>query len=271
MPENNVNELPEPVFPPLLKGHRLDGGDHPFEAAVAGAEAGHYSAGDLLWSSDPAHVRIALVLEPEVEPARGVEMLFLAMVAATDAIGALIPPEIALTYEWPAVLRANGARVGRARLRQATDVGEDGAPLWLVVGIEVRLAPVDGAMEPGEMPHLTSLADEGGAELEHRLAIESLSRHLLTWIHSWDVDGFAPVLDNWLFRADGYREEIVVPGPEGEQRGVFLGIDETGGLLLKPADGVSAVALSLGEHLAHLDRRDSEDATLALHNRGIDQ
>ena len=49
------------------------------------------------------------------------------------------------------------------------------------------------------------------------------------------------------------------------------GIDETGGLLLKPADGVSAVALSLGEHLAHLDRRDSEDATLALHNRGIDQ
>ncbi|MBC2859274.1 biotin/lipoate--protein ligase family protein [Stappia sp. 28M-7] len=266
-----MNELPEPVFPPLLKGHRLDGGAHPFEAAVAGAASRHYSAGDLLWSSDPAHVRIALVLEPDVEPARGIEMLFLAMVATTDAMGALIPPEVALTYEWPAVLRANGARVGRARFAQAQETGEDGAPLWLVVGIELRLAPVDGAMEPGEMPHLTSLVDEGAADLGHRLAVESLSRHMLTWIHSWDIDGFAPVLDNWLFRADGYKQEIVVPGPKGERRGTFLGIDEAGSLLLKPADGGSAVALALDEHLAHLDHRDSEDAALALHNKGMDQ
>ena len=266
-----MNELREPVFPPLLKGYRLDGGARPFEAAVTGADAGHYSAGDLLWSSDPAHVRIALVLEPDVAPARGVEMLFLAMVATTDAIGALIPPEIALTYEWPAVLRANGARVSRARFAQADETGEDGSPLWLVVGIELRLAHLDGTMEPGEMPHLTSLADEGGVELEHTLAIESLSRHMLTWIHSWDVDGFAQVLDNWLFRADGYKQEIVVPGPQREQRGLFLGLDEAGGLLLKPAEGGPSVALPLGEHLAHLDRRDSEDPTLALHNTGTDQ
>jgi len=273
VPEQKHKASSDPRLPPLLAGHRRPACEHPFEAAIAGAQAGRYSAGDLLWSDSRSHLRIALVLEPEVAPARGVEMLFLTMVASTDAIGTLIPPEVALTYGWPATLRANGARIGRARFRQSAELDEDGAPLWLVVGIEMRLAPIEGDVEPGEIPHLTSLADEGAADLDRTLAVEALARHLMTWLHTWGVDGFGPVVENWLFRADGYKDEVIVPGPDGDLRGTFLGLDEAGNLLLRPVDAEPAkvVAVPLGRHLDQLDRLDSLDAALARHSEVTDR
>ena len=273
MPEQKDKAPSDPSLPPLLAGHRRPACEHPFDAAVSGAEAGRYSAGDLLWSESRSHLRIALVLEPDVPPTRCAEMLFLAMVASTDAIGTLIPPEVALTYVWPATLRANGARVGRARFRQSADLDEEGAPLWLVVGIEMRLAPVGGDVEPGEIPHLTSLSDEGAADLDGTLAVEALARHLMTWLHTWEVEGFGPVVENWLFRADGYKGEVVLPDPHGDLRGTFLGLDEAGNLLLRPMDAepVKVVAVPLDRHLDQLDRLDSLDAALALHSEVTDR
>ncbi|WP_417768722.1 biotin/lipoate--protein ligase family protein [Stappia sp.] len=248
-------DLPDPVFPPLLAGHAVAAGAVPFQLAIAGAKAGDFGAGDLLWSRAVERIELALVLEPEVGADRVSEMLFLAMVATTDAIGALIPPEIALTYLWPATLRANGATVGRVRLAHSAELDESGAPAWLVVGISLQLAPLGGPLEPGEVPHLTSLVDEGGTELDRTQAIESLSRHLLTWIHTWDVDGFGPVLENWLFRADGYRAEIVLETRDGPRSGRFVGLDERGNLLMKPdkADSGQTLALPLDDALAYLD------------------
>ncbi|WP_428696639.1 biotin/lipoate--protein ligase family protein [Stappia sp.] len=247
--------LPDPVFPPLLAGHPVAAGTVPFEVAVAGAGTGEMGAGDLVWSRSLERIELALVLEPEVGADRVQEMLFLAMVATTDAIGSLIPPEIALTYLWPATLRANGAAVGRARLAQSAELDESGAPAWLVVGLSLQLGPLTGPLEPGEVPHLTSLVDEGAAELDRTQAVESLSRHLLTWIHTWDVDGFAPVLENWLFRADGYRAQIVLETGDGPRSGRFVGLDEEGNLLMKPdnADSGQTIALPLDDALACLD------------------
>lgn len=250
--------LADPVFPPLLTGHAVEAGTPVFERAVAGAAAGEFGAGDLVWSRGLERIELALVLEPEVPARRVVEMLFLGMVATTDAIGALIPPEVALTYLWPATLRANGAKVGRVRLRQGGEPDEDGAPAWAVVGIALQLAPLSGPLEPGETPDLTSLVDEGAADLDRTRALESLSRHLLTWIHAWDVDGFASVLENWLFRADGYGENVVLETGEGTRAGTFLGLDEDGNLLMKPETGEGAtIALSLEESLTRLDREET--------------
>lgn len=247
--------LPDPVFPPLLAGHPVAAEAAPFGLAIAGAKAGDFGAGDLLWSRAVERIELALVLEPEVGADRVNEMLFLAMVATTDAIGALIPPEIGLTYLWPATVRANGAAIGRVRLAQSEELDESGAPAWLVVGISLQLAPLTGPLEPGETPHLTSLADEGAGELDRSQAIESLSRHLLTWIHTWDVDGFGPVLENWLFRADGYREQIVLETGQGPRSGLFVGLDERGNLLMKPdtEDSGRTLALPLDAALAYLN------------------
>lgn len=242
---------PDPTFPPLLTGHPVPASADVFETACAEARAGRFSAGDLVWSRRTDVVALALILEPEVVPDRAVEMLFLAMVAANDALGAITPPETALTFLWPDVFKVNGATVGHVRLATSDEVDEDGAPLWLVVALDFRLAPLDGPLEPGETPDRTSLIDEGAVDLDRTQVIDSLSRHLLTWIHSWDVDGFAPVLENWLFRAEGYRGPHAVKTADGLVEGTFLGLDEGGNLLLKrdAAAGGDTVSLKLNEHL----------------------
>ncbi|MBL6430642.1 MAG: hypothetical protein HPM95_03320 [Alphaproteobacteria bacterium] len=65
----------------------------------------------------------------------------------------------------------------------------DGAPLWLVVALDFRLAPLDGPLEPGGNARPHQPDRRGAVDLDRTQVIESLSRHLLTWIHSWDVDG----------------------------------------------------------------------------------
>ncbi|MBL6430641.1 MAG: hypothetical protein HPM95_03315 [Alphaproteobacteria bacterium] len=63
-----------------------------FRNRLRGGGSRAFSAGDLVWSRRTDVVSLALVLEPEVPPDRAVEMLFLAMVAANDALGAITPP-----------------------------------------------------------------------------------------------------------------------------------------------------------------------------------
>ena len=225
--------LPDPDLPPLLDAHRIEAGRDVFHAACEGARADRFAAGDLLWSRSNKDIMLALVLEPAVPVTRTQEMIYLAMVATADALGALTPPETAFTHSWPSTIRVNGAKAGRVRFAESVERDEEGCPVWLVIGIEMRLAPIAGPVEPGFVPDLTSLVDEGAPDLDRTQAIESLARHLLTWIHTWDVDGFPPVLDAWLFRADGYGKQHRVETPDGALEGTFLGIDEEGSLLLK--------------------------------------
>ncbi|NRG18365.1 hypothetical protein HPQ64_11755 [Rhizobiales bacterium] len=243
----------EPSFPPLLTGHAVDADDDPFERACAGAGAAEFGAGDLVWSRALDRIAMALVMEPDVDRQRSREMIFVAMVACADAVGANIPPEIGFTWLWPTTLRANGARVGQVRYAEAESEAEDGAPEWIVVGIEIILfdaKPRD--VEPGQTPERTTLFDEGTGEIEAHELISSIARHWTTWIHRWDGDGFAPVHENWLFRADGHKETVSLETREGEVTGVFLGIDEAGNLLLKEEAG-STRALSLAGELGLAD------------------
>ncbi len=243
----------EPDFPPLLTGFGIDAGEDPFLAACRGAAAGTYGAGDFLWSRAEDRVAVALVLEPEVERGRAREMLFVAMVACADAVGVSAPPEFSFTWQWPATLRANGATVGRVRYGEAE--GENGSdiPDWIVVGLEFTLTDLEERdLEPGETPDRTTFAEEGAGDFEAVTAISSLSRHWLTWIHRWDTDGFAPVHEAWLFRADGYQEKVTLEFADGRLEGTFLGLDEVGNLLLKPleAEGDGVRVLQLADYLA---------------------
>ncbi|MBA5776619.1 hypothetical protein H2509_05710 [Stappia sp. F7233] len=239
----------EPSFPPLLTGIAVDAGTDAFAAACEGARRGELGAGDFVWSRAIDRISVALVLEPDVDRRRAREMLFVAMVALADAIGANTPPEFAFTWLWPATLRANGAAVGQMRYQEAPAASDDATPDWLAVGIEIRLFDVTAPEgEPGERPDRTTLAEEGAGDLEAGEMISSLARHWLTWIHRWETDGIRPVHEAWLFRADGYGKEVALPSLHGEAKGIFLGLDEAGNLLLKAEGGVRL--LSLAEHLA---------------------
>lgn len=233
--------LPEPTFPPLLTGHPVKRPLMPFAHAVAGARAGQLGAGDVVWSRNTSRLDCAIVLEPDVAPERALEMHYLTMVAFGDALGALAPPEVAVTYDWPATLRVNGGIAGGFRTAMAKRRDDISAPDWLVVGVSLAMRGDLSILDPGRDRDHTNLDEEGCAEVDRTSLLDSFCRHFLTWIHTWEEDGFKPVHEAWLFRADGYREEITLAYEGREIKGTFIGLDDHGNLLLKTGTGVDVV------------------------------
>ena len=166
-------------------------------------------------------------------------MVFAAALGISDALGALGPPETAVHFLWPATILLNAAEAGRIRAAAAS--GED--PDWLVVGLELALAAPQG-QEPGRDPSRTTLAEEGCGEIAAVALLESWSRHTLVWINRWLEDGMAPLHADWRARARGIGEEIVEPFAPEPGRGVFMGIDETGNMLLRQDSTTRLVPLS---------------------------
>lgn len=230
---------PLPTFPPLLTGHKLASDVSPVNWAKSGAAKGKLGAGDLGWSEDPDDLRLALVLEPEVAHSRCPEMLFVAMVAVGDAIGALAPPEVSVTYRWPTTILVNEAEAGFADL-EVSETERYGIPDWMVLSLDLRIRPKQNRSEPGSDMSKTTLWDEGCGELSRSALLESASRHLVNLIHTWSEDGFKPIHEQWLGRlskktplADG-----VLSGDDCE---TLLGLDESGNALIKTAAGTRPV------------------------------
>jgi biotin-(acetyl-CoA carboxylase) ligase len=230
---------PLPTFPPLLTGHKLAVEISPVDWAKTGAAKGKHGAGDLGWSQDADNLRFALVLEPDVPRARCPEMLFVAMVAACDAIGALAPPEVSVTYRWPSVILANEVPIGFADL-EISDAEQDGQPDWMVLSVRLRIRPGRDSPEPCRDMTQTTLWDEGCGELGRTKLLESVSRHLVNLIHTWSEDGFKPIHQQWWGRLS--KKMPLADGAfAGEGGGTLLGLDDSGNALMKTTDGTQAV------------------------------
>ncbi len=234
----------DPTFPPLLRGIGVKGQPEPFERACADAVAGEAAAGHVYWGRSTSDVRLAIVLEPEVGAAQSLQMLLALMVAFGDAFGSIGPPEVGVFYRWPSGLIVNDAVVGGMRAALPKDIGEGDVPDWLVVGLDIRLSRTERDLEPGHDLGHTTLEDEGCGDLTRTQLVESVCRHFLVWVHTWNEDGFKPVHDAWLPRAENYEQTLSLDHGGMEHSGQFIGIDDEGNLLLKPDVGeVSALSL----------------------------
>lgn len=218
-----------PSFPPLLRGEDAQG--DPFAKAVSRALTGT-DPGLVTWSPRFDALEAAVVLAPELPLERAVGVFLAAPVSLGDAIGALAPPEVAVHYDWPGGIRVNGARCGRIRAAMA-DVSPGEVPDWLVLGVEVPFLPPEGR-EGGETPDDTFLHAEGCGDVFPLPLLESWSRHLLVWINRFVDEGIAPLHAAWRARAWQMGEPLADGSRWGP--GVFMGLDELGGMLVKTAD-----------------------------------
>jgi biotin-(acetyl-CoA carboxylase) ligase len=225
--------LDDPQFPPLLEGHAVKAPAKPFAHACKLAEARKLGAGDLVWSRNAGRAQLAVVLEPEVALERALQMAPLLMVALGDCLGSLCPPKVAIQYRWPSGILLNGSIAGEVRIA-APLVPADAVPAWLVVGADLDIAGPRGDRQ--DWSH-TSLSEEAGADITRSEVLQSLAAHFLTRLNTWVEEGFRPVHDQWLFRAEG-REAPVAIAHGGERiEGQVLGLDEGANLLVKTADG----------------------------------
>jgi BirA family biotin operon repressor/biotin-[acetyl-CoA-carboxylase] ligase len=220
--------LDDPQFPPLLKGHAVRAPRKPYAEACRLAQVRELGAGDVVWGRSTARAELAVVLEPEVALERALQMGPLLMVALGDCLGSLCPPKVAVQYRWPRGILLNGATAGEVRIA-APHVPLAEIPAWLVVGATLDIA---APREERQEWSKTSLSEEAGPDITRTDILQSLAPHFLTWLNTWQEEGFRPVHDQWLFRAEGRTAPSSVTHGDEHVEGQVLGLDEGANLLL---------------------------------------
>lgn len=199
---------PEPALPPLYSSVRLRELGDAF--AHAGRIAGEAGAGTLVHVGRFDLAEFALVLEPEEPLTSARRVLYAGMAALADALIACAEPETGIGIAWPDALLVNGGLVGGGRLAWPTDTEEDAVPPWLVFGAMVRVQSTHGR-EPGSNPLVTTLADEGFADVTAHAIVESFARHFMVAIDAWHESGFNAVAKTYFERMapeQGLRRDI---------------------------------------------------------------
>lgn len=216
-------------LPPPFTLVRLREGGDAFDHAVAiAAESG---AGTLVYVGRFDLAEFAVVLEPD-EPLRTARRAFYAgMVALTDALRAYAPPKKPVTIDWPDAIRIDGGLVGGGRLGWPSTADESKPPPWLVFGGMIRTVSVSGE-EPGVHPLASALDEEGFGEAGAVQVTESFARHLMLVIDRWQIEGFAPLAQDYLSRLRREHE-------------ISRRVDDNGDLLKRRmgVDGVERVDL----------------------------
>jgi biotin-(acetyl-CoA carboxylase) ligase len=229
-----ADDTTEPQLPPLLTPLEVEKGRDVQAKAVSVAAKGE--VGVVCYSADADNLRMAITLAPEVTPLEAVQMHFVLMIALGDSIGALAPPEVAVTYRFPGAILLNRGYAGWCGIEIDETADEKGCPGWMIVHAQLALRGELTAGETGEIPDETSLSEEGGSYISRTRLLESVCRHFLVWLNRWDDEGFRPVHDMWKSRLDG-TSATVEPSLE------WMGLDGDGAGLAR-RDG-APVSLSL--------------------------
>lgn len=224
-----------PEFPPLLTGKAVGARLDPFDKARAEALTGEVEPGLIHFSEAHDVLRAAVTLAPEQALADAAGAVFAVQLGLADALGALAPPEVAVHFTWPFGLKVNGASCGGFRA-SASLVDPGAEPDWLIVGLAV---PILSDGHGGATPDRTTLHAEGCVDIAATDLLESWSRHMLVWIHTFMADGFGPLHEAWRGKCDAIGQEITEP-----ETGLFVGLDERGGMLLRQGASTRLIALT---------------------------
>ena len=226
------------TFPPLFRGEAAPFGVDPFAKAVSTAALG-CDPGLIVHNQGGEALQAALVLAPDAPLEEAMAMVFAAGLGFSDALGALAPPEVGVHLQWPGGVRVNGARCGRLRAAAAVKDPE-AQPDWLVVGIDIDVSLPEG-LEPGADPDRTALHEEGCVEVDPYQLLESWSKHTLVWINYWLDEGMSRLHAEWRGKAHGVGEQTTLA--DGST-GLFLGLDERGGMLLREGEETRLIPLT---------------------------
>jgi BirA family biotin operon repressor/biotin-[acetyl-CoA-carboxylase] ligase len=182
-----------------------------------------------LWQAPAGNLSISTIvrLQPSDPPAPS-----LAMVAAValQEVAALFAPGFQVKVKWPNDLLVAGAKLSGILLERIEDA--------VIIGFGVNLAD-----HPADTPRpATSLAALTGASPGPQVFAEALADAFARWLGRWRGEGLAPIRAAWLAAAHPIGTALAAAaGDDTTIDGLFDGLDETGALRLRLADGSTRV------------------------------
>ena len=220
----------EPQLPPLLTAVKVPAGQNVMAKALASAATAE--VGTAFYGEDAKVMELAIVLGPEVPLRQAGQMLYALMIGVGDAIGALAPPEVVVTYQLPGYVLLNRGRAGAVWIAADPAAGREDVPSWMVVGVTIDMAVRTGSEEAwldSMGLEYTSLAEEGAGFISRTRLVESICRHFMAWINRWQDDGFRPLHDLWVQRLQTGAEMVLADGSAAD----WVGLDEDGAALIR--------------------------------------
>lgn len=191
------------------------------------------------WESPSGNLSATLLLRPGKPPGESAQLSFVAALAASDMIQSFAT-HARVAVKWPNDVLAEGRKIAGILLESASGAG--GRLDWLAVGIGVNLAThPDGTEFPA-----TSLASLGEQVPAARDALLHLACAWAKWYEVWSARGFGDIRDAWIARAAHIGGRIRARLQNEETSGVFEGIDESGALILREAQGRTRI-IAAGE------------------------
>jgi BirA family biotin operon repressor/biotin-[acetyl-CoA-carboxylase] ligase len=181
-----------------------------------------------LWVSPPGnlHASTLVRLRPGDPPA---PTLALVAAVALHETASAFAPGAEILIKWPNDLLVGGAKLSGILLERLDEA--------VIAGFGVNLAEHPEATERPA----TSLAALGGAPDPDRF-LEALAGSFARWLARWRGEGLAPVRERWLAAAHPPGTALSTHTASGAWvEGLFDGLDESGALRLRLADGSSRV------------------------------
>lgn len=204
------------------------------------------------WHSPPGNLYATRLLRTPLPVQKIVELTLVAGIAVHDTVNGLLNGAAALELKWPNDLLADGAKIAGILIQ--TEPGRTQTAVAIGIGINVKSSPPGG-------PASTSTGALGWRG-DRAQVFNALATSLDEWIGVWSKgSGFDAIRDAWAARSKPVGSRVRVRLPGETVHGTVDGLDPTGALLLRMADGAIR-KITTGDVLTDMIENDLQDNVL---------
>ena len=180
------------------------------------------------WVSPHGNLYATLLLRPLGRPTDAARLGFASGLALADAASAWIAPE-RVTLKWPNDLMLDGKKAAGILLEAS---GRAERLDWLMIGSGVNLAS-----HPEGVDYPVASFSGAGAAVTPGELLHSYIKFFDIYRSQLQVQGFTPLRQAWMKRAQGLGQRMTARLPGASLSGIFRDLDEDGALVLEDEPG----------------------------------
>jgi BirA family transcriptional regulator, biotin operon repressor / biotin---[acetyl-CoA-carboxylase] ligase len=182
------------------------------------------------WLSAPGNLFMTGLLTLDVSPMAAANLSFIAALAVAEGIEGFVPPSL-VKLKWPNDVLIDGEKCSGILLESWTS--PNGLQVAIGIGINVVTRPDNLDQK------VTCLADHAlpaSNSCNAATLFEIILCSFHYWLALWREQGFDPIREAWLNRAQGLGQPIIARLPHETLEGVFVGLGPDGSLDLQLPD-----------------------------------